>query len=194
MRKIDVGRGTENGAAKFAAFFGLLAKNHRGALCPPPIRARVNLVSLDGPTFARGHQRLRRVLRSISDAIRVVLLVSFHYDVCQKKLGQQTVKDLTFDTTCNAISDLQITFCDIFGKFMPGAITCRFGSKIGSVIWQIAEGVTRKTPRRRRPEIPHRYSVNTAICQCHTACCCVAAQGHHLPPKQSTGPAVTSRK
>ena len=38
MREIDVGRGTENGEAKFAAVFGLSTKNHRGALCPPPHR------------------------------------------------------------------------------------------------------------------------------------------------------------
>ena len=40
MRKIDVGRGTENGALKFAAVFGLSTKNHRGALAPPPIGSR----------------------------------------------------------------------------------------------------------------------------------------------------------
>ena len=43
MREIDVGRGTESGAAKFAAVFGLYTKNHMGGLCPPPpIGARVN--------------------------------------------------------------------------------------------------------------------------------------------------------
>ena len=30
-----VGRGTENGAAKFAAVFRLSMKNHRGAFAPP---------------------------------------------------------------------------------------------------------------------------------------------------------------
>ena len=47
MREIDVGRGTENGTAKFAAVFGLLTKNHRGGPFgpPPPIRARVNIGS-----------------------------------------------------------------------------------------------------------------------------------------------------
>ena len=45
MREIDVGRGTENGAAKFAAVFGLSMKNHRGAFAPPPIRARVKGLS-----------------------------------------------------------------------------------------------------------------------------------------------------
>ena len=44
MREIDVGRGTENGAAKFAAVFGLSKKNHRGPFALPPIRAPVKLV------------------------------------------------------------------------------------------------------------------------------------------------------
>ena len=42
MREIDVGRGTENGAAKFAAVFGLSTKNHRGGPLGP-IGARVNV-------------------------------------------------------------------------------------------------------------------------------------------------------
>ena len=41
MREIDVGRGTENGAAKFAAVFGLSTKNHRGGGLWPPIGSRV---------------------------------------------------------------------------------------------------------------------------------------------------------
>ena len=40
MREIDVGRGTESGAAKFAAVFGLSTKKTWGAC--PPIGARVN--------------------------------------------------------------------------------------------------------------------------------------------------------
>ena len=43
MREIDVGRGTENAAAKFTAIFGLSAKNHRGGpFGPRPIGAWVN--------------------------------------------------------------------------------------------------------------------------------------------------------
>ena len=40
MREIDVGRGTENGEAKFAAVFGLLTKKHRVGPLPPPPSAR----------------------------------------------------------------------------------------------------------------------------------------------------------
>ena len=35
-REIDVGTGTENGAAKFATVFGVTTKNHRGPFAPPP--------------------------------------------------------------------------------------------------------------------------------------------------------------
>ena len=46
MRKIDFGRGTENGAAKLAAVFGLFTKNHRGPF-GAPIGARVNREALE---------------------------------------------------------------------------------------------------------------------------------------------------
>ena len=36
------------------------------------------------------------------------------------------VKNLTFDLTCGAISDFQMKFCKIYGKFMPSTIECRF--------------------------------------------------------------------
>ena len=42
MHEIDVGRGTENGAAKLAAVFGLSTKTHRGGAFGPPIGAHVN--------------------------------------------------------------------------------------------------------------------------------------------------------
>ena len=42
MREIDVERGTENGAAKSAAVFGLSTKNDRGRGPLAPFGARVN--------------------------------------------------------------------------------------------------------------------------------------------------------
>ena len=45
-----------------------------------------------------------------------------------------------FDPTCDVISYLQIIFCSIFGKSVPGKNKYRFGSRIGPVVGQIAGG------------------------------------------------------
>ena len=54
MRKVIVRRGTENGAAKFAAVFGISTKNQGGGIWAP-IGSRVNLI--DSPSFSRRQAR-----------------------------------------------------------------------------------------------------------------------------------------
>ena len=43
MREIEIRRDTENGAAKFAAVFGLSTKTPRGGAFGPPIGSQVNV-------------------------------------------------------------------------------------------------------------------------------------------------------
>ena len=58
MREIDVGRGTENGVAKFCSRFWVNYEIPQGGLCPPPIRARVNLITcVNAIGSTRGHLR-----------------------------------------------------------------------------------------------------------------------------------------
>ena len=101
-----------------------------------------DLVSLDGLDLTQCHQRLRSVLKSISDKI---------YDVSSSLLQYHATtfsaitdsKNITFDLICDAISDIYIKSCNIFRNSSPGAINAVLGSRIGGVIWQTEAGPTR---------------------------------------------------
>ena len=68
---------------------------------------------------------------------------------------------MTFDLTCDVISDIQITFCRIFGKVILRAINCRFRIEHWSISFvNIAGGVggggEMTSLDVQGPEIPHR--------------------------------------
>ena len=49
--------------------------------------------------------------------------------LCPAKPATKDSRNLTLDLTCDVTSDIQIKFHNIFGKFMFGAIKCRFWIK-----------------------------------------------------------------
>ena len=71
---------------------------------------------------------LRRVPRSIPDTIHAVSL-AVHQFATAALHGEFSVakfKKKIFDLACDVISNVLIKLCNLFGHFMPGAITYYF--------------------------------------------------------------------
>ena len=62
----------------------------------------------------------------------------------------QEVENLTFDMTCDFMCDIQIKFCSIFGKLMPGSIKYRFlvETRSNSLADSTGEGGEAVSPQR----------------------------------------------
>ena len=102
--------------------------------CTSPSKPKIDLFWPCDPGWlwydirSSSHQRLRRVLRIIPDTTHAVPSALYLFDSCSalRRQRRQIIKNITFDPTCDVISDLKIIFCNIFRKFKPGAIKCRF--------------------------------------------------------------------
>ena len=69
--------------------------------------------------------------------------------LCPTKPVMTDSPKLTFDPACDAISSVQIKFCNIFGKVKPGAIKCRFRIKNRSSSLTDSKGRGETDPHRR---------------------------------------------
>ena len=73
--------------------------------------------------------------------------ISFHrlyfsliWLLCPAKPAMTDERNLIFDPTCHVISGVLIKFCNIFGKFKPGAFKYRFRIENRSSRWSDSRG------------------------------------------------------
>ena len=126
----DLGR-TKSVSGSFCALFTKLDAKTCSALSKPKIYILIFLTSwpwmiLTWHEVTKGLEGTQRYLRH--DPCRFIGFVSVWYRCFARRIRcWQIVKDLTFDLICGAIKGLRIKFCNIFRKFIPWAIKCRFG-------------------------------------------------------------------
>ena len=87
------------------------------------------------------------MLRSSQDTIHVVLSALFQFATAD--LPGDASRILTFDPTCDVISNLQIECCNIFGSLNPGLPNAAFGARNRPVVWQTDS----KGPKRLPPPL-----------------------------------------